>query len=205
MQVKKSQMMTTTTMMMKKSKKMMMMMTMMMMQVKPVEEDRRPSAVYLNVIVRGAKENGLPKVITINIIIVILKMCIIYCCEILLFEGVHREARINWAQWVSRRGGGDHRPQRENQNSWLKHLYFVIFIFYGTFPRVIYDKWIHIEKNPIVVTPPAIAMVSNVNFVLISPSSFWSFPIDQVHVSLGFSEYWIWLYEEGRWFLATTG
>merc|ERR1712130_738289 len=29
--------------------------------VKPVEEDRRPSAVYLDVIVRGAKENGLPK------------------------------------------------------------------------------------------------------------------------------------------------
>merc|ERR1712032_376171 len=48
-------------MMIKKSKKMMMMMTMMMMQVKPVEEDRRPSAVYLDVIVRGAKENGLPK------------------------------------------------------------------------------------------------------------------------------------------------
>merc|ERR1711990_1151446 len=29
--------------------------------VKPVEEDRRPSAVYLDVIVRGAKENGLPE------------------------------------------------------------------------------------------------------------------------------------------------
>ena len=34
----------------------------MMVQVKPVEEDRRPSAVYLDVIVRGAKENGLPEV-----------------------------------------------------------------------------------------------------------------------------------------------
>ena len=38
------------------------MMMMMMVQVKPVEEDRRPSAVYLDVIVRGAKENGLPEV-----------------------------------------------------------------------------------------------------------------------------------------------
>jgi hypothetical protein len=31
--------------------------------VKPVEEDRRPSAVYLDVITRGALENGLPQVI----------------------------------------------------------------------------------------------------------------------------------------------
>ena len=75
-------------MMMKKSKKIMMK----MIQVKPVEEDRRPSAVYLNVIVRGAKENGLPKVI---IIIIISEICIIYRCEILLFAGVHREAGIN--------------------------------------------------------------------------------------------------------------
>ena len=115
-------------MMMKKSKKIMMK----MIQVKPVEEDRRPSAVYLNVIVRGAKENGLPKVI---IIIIISEICIIYRCEILLFAGVHREAGINWAQWLSRRGGGDHRPSRENQNSRLNRLYFVVFIFLTELPR----------------------------------------------------------------------
>ena len=74
-------------MMMKTSKKIMMI----MMQVKPLEEDRRPSAVYLNVIVRGAKENGLPKVI----FIIISEICMICRCEILLSAGVRREAGIN--------------------------------------------------------------------------------------------------------------
>ena len=41
-----------------------------MVQVKPLEEDRRPSAVYLDVIVRGAKENGLPKVSITSIFII---------------------------------------------------------------------------------------------------------------------------------------
>lgn len=30
--------------------------------IRPLEKDRRPSFVYLDVILRGAKENGLPKV-----------------------------------------------------------------------------------------------------------------------------------------------
>lgn len=30
--------------------------------IRPLEDDRRPSFVYLDVIIRGAKENGLPEV-----------------------------------------------------------------------------------------------------------------------------------------------
>ena len=73
-------------------------MMVMMIQVKPVEEDRRPSAVYLDVIVRGAKENGLPKV-TITIIVITINTTII--------AGVHREAGVNRTQWLSW-GGGSH-------------------------------------------------------------------------------------------------
>ena len=34
------------------------------LQVKPVEEDRRPSAVYMDVIIMGAQEHGLPQVLS---------------------------------------------------------------------------------------------------------------------------------------------
>ena len=74
-------------------------MMVMMIQVKPVEEDRRPSAVYLDVIVRGAKENGLPKV-TITIIVITINTTII--------AGVHREAGVNRTQWLSWGGGSHH-------------------------------------------------------------------------------------------------
>ena len=74
-------------------------MMVMMIQVKPVEEDRRPSAVYLDVIVRGAKENGLPKV-TITIIVITINTTNI--------AGVHREAGVNRTQWLSWGGGSHH-------------------------------------------------------------------------------------------------
>ena len=79
-------------------------MMVMMIQVKPVEEDRRPSAVYLDVIVRGAKENGLPKV-TITIIVITI---IVITIKTTIIAGVHREAGVNRTQWLSWGGGSHH-------------------------------------------------------------------------------------------------
>ena len=69
------------------------MMMMMMVQVKPVEEDRRPSAVYLDVIVRGAKENGLPEVgLTFQ---PSPSALFPRRCGVVLLSGVHREAAVH--------------------------------------------------------------------------------------------------------------
>ena len=65
----------------------------MMVQVKPVEEDRRPSAVYLDVIVRGAKENGLPEVgVTFE---PSPSALFPRRCGVVLLSGVHREAAVH--------------------------------------------------------------------------------------------------------------